>query len=571
MYKGITKKIPIPKTTAEFKIIPAKTGYVYYQSGYTWDAEKRQPKYERRCIGRKDETNEELMYPNKNYEMIFGPIDPEVTALRNRFCAAELREAGKFDCRMAFGQYYAVINALKMVGAYETLQRTYPKKFSLIIGLVVHAIDAQSTTSQTFPGWCFDHYCGMNRIVSDSEISKMYSELGKDQGSISVFFTLFAKAYGEKFPNRKRIVGFDSTNQNYGGKGIPMAKRGHAKLNVGLPDINTAMFVDEETGIPLWYEHFDGNVLDKTQTPYSMKKVIDLGYKKLFAMFDRGYYSEEDIAALDQMKDIEYGVLCPDGTDWVDELFRKHGARVKDKQDCYIPEENVYGKRYSVTLFEKKYFAYLFYDSDRAEEERQTIHEVMAFFWEEASNRTRYTEKMKKHYEKRGIVVTKADKDPETGKNFTLSENTEMIQELLDRTGLFVMLSPVRLGPEEAIHIIRDRDKSEKAFQFLMEHFHLRTTYRHSSNSYRGLMFMAFIADIALTSFSYCERQVLRATSAETIPRLFLELNKYKIMQNSDGKWYPGFAMNKDQKNIFAKLGVTEEDAQLLIQTINML
>ena len=571
MYKGISKLIPIPKTTSDFKIIPAKTGYVYYQSGYSWDSEKRQPKYERKCIGKKDDDNETLMYPNKNYEKIFGLIDPEIDALRNKLCSSELQEAGKFDCRMSFGQYFAVVNALKMVGAYEPLLRTYPRKFEMIIGLVVHAIDAQNTTSQTFPGWCFDHYCGMNRIVSDSEISKVYSELGKDKGSVNVFFTLYAKSYGEKFPSKKRIVGFDSTNQNYSGKGIPMAMRGHPKLNVGLPDINTAMFVDEETGIPLWYEHFDGSVLDKTQTPYSMKKIIDLGYKKIFAMFDRGYYSEEDIAALDQLKNIEYGVLCPDGTDWVDELFRKHGSRIKDKQDCYIPEENVYGKRYSVTLFEKQYFAYLFYDSDRAEEERKTIHEIMAFFWEEASKRVRYTEKMQEHYAKRGIIVTKADKDLETGKNFTLYENTEMIQELLDRTGLFVMLSPVRLAPSEAIRIIRNRDKSEKAFQFLMEHFHLRTTYRHSNNSYRGLMFMAFIADIALASISYFERQILHASSAETIPRLLLELNKYKIEKSNDGSWRPGFAMNKDQKVIFSKLGVTEDDAHNCIETISIL
>lgn len=570
MYKGISKLVPVPQTTEEFKIIVANTGYVYYQSGYTWNAEKRQPKYDRKTIGRTDDKDKGMMFPNKNFELIFGPVDPVVTALRKKYCAAELQEAGKFDRRLAFGQYFAVINALKMVGAYEPLQRTFPKKFAMIIGLVVHAIDAQSTTSQTFPGWCFDHYCGMERIVSDSEISKMYTELGKDKGSIKVFFTLYAASYGEKFPSKKRIVGFDSTNQNYGGKGIPMAKRGHPKLNVGLPDINTAMFVDEETGVPLWYEHFDGSVLDKTQTPYSMKKIIDLGYKKLFTMFDRGYYSEEDIAALDQMQDIEYGVLCPDGTDWVDGLFQKHGAKIKDQQHYYIPEENVYGNRYTVTLFEKKYFAYLFYDSDRAEEERKTIHEVIAFFWEEASSRVRYTEKMRKHYEKRGIIVTKNEKDPVTGKNFILAEDTVAIQELLDRTGLFVMLSPVKLEPSEAIRIIRDRDKSEKAFQFLMEHFHLRTTYRHSSNSYRGLMFMAFIADIALASISHFERQILRASSAETIPRILLELNKYKIEKTNDGTWIPAYAMNKDQKEIFGKLGVTEDDAHACIEKITI-
>ena len=570
MYTGVTKLIPVPQTTESYKIVRAGTGYVYYQSAYVWNAEKRQPEYKRKCIGREDEQRKGFMYPNKNYESLFGSVDPEVSALRKRFCAPELKEAGKYDCRMSFGQYFTVVSALKKVGAYDPLQRAFPESFALIIGLVVHAIDARSTTSQSFPGWCFDHYCGMDRVVSDSEISKLYKKIGKDHGSINVYFSLFAKSYGEKFPTKKRIVGFDSTNQNSSSKGIDMAKRGHAKLNVGLPDVNTAMFVDEETGIPLWYEHFDGSVLDKTQTPYSMKKVIDLGYKKLFAMFDRGYYSEEDIKALDQLKDIEYGVLCPDGTDWADEMFRKYGNQLKDKQRYYIPEEDVYGDRHTVTLFKQKYYAYLFYDSNRAEEERETIHEVMSFFWDEASARTRYTDKMRDHYAKRGIIVIKGEKDPETGKNYSLAEDTAMIQELLDRTGLFIMLSPVCMEPSEAIRIIRKRDKSEKAFQFLMEHFHLRTTYCHSSNTFRGLMFMAYIADIALAAISYLESERLHACTAETIPRLILEMNKYKIERNADGTWRPGFAMNKDQKLILNKLGVTEDDAHEAIKEISV-
>ena len=61
-------------------------------------------------------------------------------------------------------------------------------------------------------------------------------------------------------------------------------------------------------------------------------------------------------------------------------------------------------------------------------------------------------------------------------------------------------------------------------------------------------MFMAFIADITLAAISYFESDKLRACTAETLPRIVLELNKYKIERNEDGTWRPGYAMNKDQK-----------------------
>jgi hypothetical protein len=91
---------------------------------------------------------------------------------------------------------------------------------------------------------------------------------------------------------------------------------------------------------------------------------------------------------------------------------------------------------------------------------------------------------MAKDFGKKGIIVVKTDKDPESGKNFTLLEDTTMIQELLDMKGFFVMISPTKMYPAEAIGIIRKRDMSEKAFALMMKHFKLRTTGRKKKETY---------------------------------------------------------------------------------------
>ena len=77
-------------------------------------------------------------------------------------------------------------------------------------------------------------------------------------------------------------------------------------MKENLPDINTAMFVDEMTGIPLYYEHFYGSLLDKTETPFTMEKVKDLGFSKLFLMMDRGYFSKK---ALDSMDEYNFAIM----------------------------------------------------------------------------------------------------------------------------------------------------------------------------------------------------------------------------------------------------------------------
>ena len=577
MYYGNTKLVPIPESSDKGKVIKARTGYIYIQTGYTWDPVKRQPHYERKTIGKQDPSNPNMMYFSKDYEAIFGVVDIEVAQLRQKYGTRELKIAGKLNFCVSYGPYAAIEASCAKAGCLEPLKRAFTGDWKLILALCVHAIIEENTTSQSFPGWCFLNYCGMNRVVADTEISKLYKNISDNQDNIRIFFKLYWKEYCSKFPGTGgKMVGFDSTNQNYGGKGIPMAKLGHAKIDIGLPIINTAMFVDEETGIPLWYEHFDGSLLDKTQTPFSLKKVVSAGFKKLFVVFDRGYYSEEDITELEKLTDIEFGVLCPDGTNWVEELIKTHGPEIKDKQMYYIPAENVYGNIYEVQPFKangnaKTFYAYLFYDAERASAERDTIHEVVAYFWEQATARKRYSENMASYYGKQGIIVQKTERDPKTGQNFRLLEDTDMIQGLLDMKGFFVMISPTRMLPSEAIQIVRKRDMSEKGFALMMRHFNLRTTGRLKIETYEGMMFMAFIALICLTSFQYFEKAFLRALSSRTTATVMAELKKYQIIWNEEADtWEPAYAMNKDQKTILHNIDLTELDVQKHIGNVKI-
>ena len=577
MYYGNTKLIPIPKTSTKGKVVVASTGYVYLQIGYHWDSEKRQPKYERKTIGKVDKVHTDLMYYSQEYENVFGVVDIEVEELRKKYGSRELKLAGKFNFCISYGPYAGVQAACKKAGCLEPLQRTFPAQWKLILALCVHAIAEENTTSQAFPGWCFSNYCGMNRVVADSEISQLYKYVYANKGKIQVFFNLYHSSYDNIFPTSgRRAVGFDATNQNYGGHGIPLAKFGHPKIDIGLPVINTAMMVDEKTGIPLWFETYDGSLLDKTQNPFSLKKAVNLGFKKLFAIYDRGYYSKEDIEALEKLQETEFGVLCSDGVSWVEKLIREKGPEIKDQQKYYVPDESIYANVYEVQPFKesgngKTYYAYLFYDSKRASEERDTIHEVVEYFWKLAEKRKRYSEKMESEFSSKGIIVVKTAKNKETGKNFELYENTEMIQELLDMKGFFVMLSPSKLLPSEAIHMVRRRDKSEKAFAMMMRHFKLRTTGRHKKETYEGMMFMAFIATICLASFQWFGKSFLHAVSSRTTATTFAEMSKYQILwNNEEAVWEPAYAMNKDQKEIFECLDLSELDIQKQVKTVDM-
>ena len=568
------KKVKIPKSGKKGTIHVIKSGYVYLSVSYKWDSKNRKPIEKRVTIGVRTEDDETMMYPGPNYYTYFGTADEKKTEeLKDKISSERRKQAGKIDSRISVGCYYALREACKKTGCYEALKQTYSSSDTdLILALAIHAIVAQNSCAQDFSSWCFDNYCGLKRVVSDSEVSRLYKELGEDEGLMKVFFKCYSENYNKSMPSssHERVVAFDSTNQNVYSRNQELASFGKAKINLDLPIINTALFVDEETGIPMWYEHYDGSLLDKTQTPYSLKSIIDLGYKKLFAIFDRGYYSESMIKEMRAINDFDFGVLCPQNVKWVDALIDEHGREIKDHQSHYIADENVYAARFDIDSFGTKSYAYLFYDGPRANDEHTAIHESLRYYWQKALQRKRYSEKMAKQFNAYNIIVNKTEQTDEQGRNFELLEDVNGIQELLDRAGFFVMVSDRDLTPAEAIKLVRRRDRVEKCFESIKRHFDLSVTCTHSMKTYYGKMFMAFIASIIYATITNDFKDLYSSCSSRTFPALMAELNKYKADLSSEGIWMPVYALNRLQKEIFKTENLTEQDLCREIATLKL-
>ena len=311
------------------------------------------------------------------------------------------------------------------------------------------------------PYWCFHNFCGLDSPLYSNEMSRLYEYISSDPESIPDFMFLFREGYSEAFPDSgSTLVGFDSTNQNTNSHGIELAEFGHAKVKENLPDINTAMFVDEITGIPMYYEHFYGSILDKTETPFTIEKLKDLGFKKLFLMMDRGYFSQK---SLDAVGEYNFAIMCPDSLQIVKQLFKDYSAEIKDSEKYYISEENIYGKRIrNMEVCGDTYNCYIYYDSKRVEEERATIHAKVQMMIKAALSRKRFSKKLQETFSP-WLIIEKSEKDPTTGKSFTVKESKRHVQQCLDKAGVFVILSNVNLTADQMIKVARMRDNNEKA------------------------------------------------------------------------------------------------------------
>lgn len=555
MYKTPESPVKIPSAKG-IKIY--KNGYVYYASSQKWDSVKKRPIDHRRCIGKLDPDNEGCLIPNK----VFYELFPQET---------NLPEAPKQSDVLSYGSYEVLDRAAETCGVLSALKENYPDLWKSILAYAIYMNCDQNSVAQGFDSWFYSHYCGISSPISSQQASVMFKEIGQDEMTIRQFQADFRKQYMENIPHPgKMVIAFDSTNQNTSSKQMALAEYGKAKDNEGLPDINQAMFVDEMTGINIFFETFYGSLLDKSETPFTLEKAAELGFQDLFLVMDRGYCTKNVINAIEKICEeqnseyrgkMEFAVSCPDNLKFVKDLIRDYSDEVIDNESGYIYSESAYGKCFPLQeAFDSEYCLYLFYDPIRAAQEKQDIHAKVQGLMKAALKTVKYSDKLRDRYSKWLIIEPSDRKDPITGRGYHIRPNGEEIQKEISKCGLFVVLSNAEMPAEEMLRIIRQRDKSEKGFCRLKDQLDMRKTGCHNQATFEGKNLVAFVALAIRQTYTWLIRDILASKSSMTVASSIGEMEKNQIYRRSDGRWSEKYALTKIQKDIYQRVGLTEAE-----------
>lgn len=558
MYSGRTDAVPIPKDLHGGKLITLKNGYIYYFTESKWNNELKRPIDNRVCIGKIDPDHEGMMFPGKAFSSFFNTNQKSKTTTAKPLSPLSRSEAGTVDLIRSYGSYIVLKRSAEQIGLLAALDQTFPSHSKEIIALAIHAIMDHYSTSYNFSNWAFDNYCGLNKSLSNEDINEIYAEFARSPYNIKLFFENFRKEFSNKFPNSsKNIVAFDTLDHN-------KDHNTQAQIKEILPSISTAMFVDETTGISLWYEHFATVAFDQNQSPFSLNKVKDLGYQKLFVMFDRDYYSETNANSINE-QELEMIMMMPQNQKLVNETIALWRDIIFLNEFYYINEANIYGVQTKVKLSNnKECYAYVYYDESTAVEERNAIQGKINFYMNEAKSQSEYTEQMQNYFAQRGIVVTPIDQE----KNFSLSIDPLMFQQACSNVGFFMILSNRCMSAKDLLYIIKRRDFTQKAFTDLKSHFGLSETYTYNGATYESKLFFAFISLIMMQAFSWYEQKLLHAFSSDTADSLLAEMRRYKIQNNKDGSWLPIYSMNDKQRTIIEALELSESAIEKTIKSI---
>ncbi len=151
-----------------------------------------------------------------------------------------------------------------------------------------------ATEGQTLPHlekWQFTHETPYANGMSESTCSRLFEELGRNEGVMQNFFKQRACRLGQS-PS----IAYDSTTVSTYSSNQIDARQGFNKAEDGLNTIKLLTLYSVDTHQPIAFTKQPGNLPDVTSIKNALKELTFLDLKNPLVVTDNGYYSQGNIA-----------------------------------------------------------------------------------------------------------------------------------------------------------------------------------------------------------------------------------------------------------------------------------
>ena len=542
-YKNIEVDIPVKK-----RIRTSEPHYVYE----ILSRKNKKQKEKVVCVGIAISNNK--MNPNEKYYEIH----------KEAISDKPLLIAKEFDNQVHLGASLVMRNIAKKEGLLDILESSFPGKSEILFSLVEYYLIRRDSAAQLYKYYLADHYTKLNYIPSETELSKFFNEY-LDHELISEFLSKWMnyRLSLKSFTNHIDID-FDSTNRNVSSRNISLGEYGKAKVDEGLPQVNTAYFLDRETGLPIYFDIYYGSIIDMSHCQVALDKIKKIKKDiKGMIVLDRGYFSSNN---LDYFSDKGFSFMCMGK----DGLTLSELISIYPKEEISKPINRIYKTIYGLKLIgkpfknsKKNYFLYLFYNEADVANEIARIQDDIEYACKFLIGKKDENENIQNTYGKR--INLEYDEDKIIIK---ATPNYEYIENYKKEFGYFWIVSTEDDTPNNILRSYRFRDMVEKEMKYSKSLSDLDKTFARSDTAFEGKMLLGFISAIIRSSLILTLKPYFLQYSSETSQTALLELDKIKAEEiNKD--YILRYALTARQKQILALFGLTIKDVYKMLEDIN--
>ena len=532
-------KVKCPDGVIKYKNKKTGVTTVYITSEIRYNKEKKYNVNKRKYVGKM--IDDEYIEANDTFFEIY----PELYPLEN-----SADKSGALNV----GFFIALSKIMDDKKLNLILDKIYADKANLLKDLSMYLIVSEDNVIQHFPDYEYNHPQFNEQSVSDSYISELFKQIPISQHET------FLDEWNEIQPhNEKTYISYDSTNSGTAASGIDLAEIGHAKVDNGLPIVNTALAFNQETGTPLFYEDYPGSIIDNTQCSSMVDRAKRYGYNNVGFILDRGYFSKENIKYMDE-NGYSFIMMAKGNSIFIKDAIIDARKIFDNDSSCFINGKNLYGITFKRKLYSddiKDRYIHIFWDKKRASDEEFRVlnqlsgceNDLLKMIEMEKIDNS-ILERCKKYFE------VEIDKNKIT----SYSRNEQKVQNELRKCGCFAIITSDEMTKEEALYNYRHRDGIEKIFE-VSKSFLGEDVFRvHTSESLHSKQQVVFIAEI-LRAELFNKLSSIREKDKKnyTVPAVIRELEKIEVIKSDNNSYRVRFALTKKQKEILECLGIDEK------------
>lgn len=432
-----------------------------------------------------------------------------------------------------FGDAYLLLKFLEKEELNTVLGSVFQKKseYERLVGHILHGVlkDGSKIHCDDFLHKSFASYL-LTEVNLDSFKSDImfYSAMGTDEARMN-FFKSFVKYMRSKNPSFGKGCYVDSTPLPNDIRNNPFnALCSHGIASVSI-QMRLVLVLDEESGLPVWYDIIPGNVLDLSTTMNVINDVavsLDLEINSL--VLDAGYVTKELLTVFHTGSDKKIIGRMPakKGFPHKQLYWDCRALMSRGKYEFVLNDHTYFGYRKEVNVFGMQEYAYVYVDRENA------LHGFKQYI---EANEDEF-ESLHDH-----------DKDW-----FSV------------KFGYFVLISNRQVTPKELLREYFERTDIECVFKTAKEYLGLLPISKWTDASVRGKI----LHDIIDTIIVLLLRKQYDSTGY-SLSEIFGRTQS--LMCFNDGKRIYVESPNKQTKKIYSLFGidvpssVTIEDARKLV------
>jgi len=498
--------------------------YVYYTLR-AYRNKNGNPTSEEVAIGKKDNISGDLI-PNRRYYEIFK--DEKLPAI-SQTAPKNVKSRGNSAVLMEIAS---------QTGLLEVLKNCFPDRWGQLLASAFYIL-CEGNVMMYIEDWFDETEIAFADRMDDLFCSKLFASITDEDRKN--FFTEWVR-----YRNEKEYIAYDVSSISTYSRNLDAAEWGYNRDNEKLPQVNLGMYYGVTSHVPVYYDLYSGSIPDKTYLEYMMTTAKDLGIRNVCFVMDRGFVTEDNIKYMSK-NDVAFITALPgarlESLKLIDEnkgIIRKIANR--------IGEYEVYGIGQVIELHGVRVKAHIYFDPEKQALDEKELYAHIGKLQAELE-KMRHAKRLTKRYTDY-FVIEEKPKAP-----ITFEMNGEKVDEKLERTGYFILLSSnPELSSGEVLKIYRTRDIVEKSFDQFKNRLDFRRMRTHWHKTTEGKMFVGFLA-LILRSSMLCKMKSDSQIKHLTLEKVLIELRKIKTVTLTDLTEIL-IPLTKMQKTILSSFGV---------------